>query len=147
MGFIDSFKKLEKLCSELYDTNHGVSTYIDEMTNTPKGSLCVPGWDDDLKLLKHYRWMRNKIAHEPDCTEENMCAPKDEKWLDDFYSRIMTSNDPLALYHKAKHPKKVKSPKKEDPEKPNFMAVFFSILLFLFAIGLFLTFIILLFFK
>ena len=30
-----------------------------------------------------------------------MCEPGDEKWLEDFYSRIMKQSDPLALYHKA----------------------------------------------
>ena len=45
--------------------------------------------------------LRNKIVHEPDCTEKNMCEPGDEKWLEDFYSRIMKQSDPLALYHKA----------------------------------------------
>ena len=31
MKFIDSYKRLEKLCSEVYGDNHGVSAYIEEM--------------------------------------------------------------------------------------------------------------------
>ena len=57
MSFIDSYKRLEKLCSEIYNDNHGVSSYIDEMINTPIGARYVPGWDEDLKQLKHYRCM------------------------------------------------------------------------------------------
>ena len=34
MNFIDSYKKLEKLCNEMYGDKHGVSLYIDEMINT-----------------------------------------------------------------------------------------------------------------
>lgn len=83
-----------------------ISAYIDEMINTPRGSYLVSGWDDDLKQLKHYRWIRNQIAHEPDCTEQNMCEPSGTVWLDDFYSRIMNQTDPLALYSKATKPRR-----------------------------------------
>lgn len=103
MSFIDLYKRLERICNDMYGDKHGISTYIDEMTNNPSGSRYVRGWDEDLKQLKHCRWIRNKIVHEPGYTEENMCAPDDIQWLNDFYSRIMTANDPLALYHKAKN--------------------------------------------
>ena len=103
MSFIDSYKRLEKLCSEIYNDNHGVSSYIDEMVNTPIGARYVPGWDEDLKQLKHYRWVRNQIVHDPGCTEENMCEYGDVQWLDNFRSRIMSANDPLAQYRKARN--------------------------------------------
>ena len=111
MSFIDSYKRLEKLCSEMYDDNHGVSSYIDEMINNPIGSRYVCGWDEDLKHLKHYRWVRNQIVHEPDCSEENMCEYGDSEWLNDFHSRIMSGNDPLALYRKARNPRVAQKPK------------------------------------
>ncbi len=101
MSFIDSYKHLEKLCGEVLNDDRRVSAYIDEMLNKPYGSYLVKGWDDDLKKLKHYRWVRNKIAHEPDCTEQNMCEPNDYRWLDNFYSRIMNGTDPLSLYSQA----------------------------------------------
>lgn len=106
MGFLDSYKSLEKLCSEIYRNNHGISSYIDEMINTPVGINYVKGWNDDLRLLKHYRWVRNKIVHEPDCNEENMCESDDAIWLDNFYSRIISTDDPLALYRKIKNQSK-----------------------------------------
>ena len=111
MSFIDSYKRLEKLCSEMYDDNHGVSSYIDEMINNPIGSRYVCGWDEDLKHLKHYRWVRNQIVHEPDCSEENMCEYGDSEWLNNFHSRIMSGNDPLALYRKARNPRVTQKPK------------------------------------
>ena len=104
MGFIDSYKRLEKLCSEIYNNNRGVSYYIDEMINTPVGARYVPGWNEDLKRLKHYRWVRNRIAHEPECNEGNMCEPGDAEWLNNFHSRIMAVNDPLAQYRKLRNP-------------------------------------------
>lgn len=105
MSFIESYKHLEKLCGEILGDDRRISAYIDEMLNTPRGSYLVPGWDNDLKQLKHYRWVRNQIAHEPNCTESNMCEPGDAKWLDGFYSRIMNQTDPLALYAKAIKPR------------------------------------------
>lgn len=100
MGFIEAYKRLEKLCGEVLDDERCVSAYIDEMLNTSRGSYLVSGWDDDLKNLKHYRWVRNKIVHEPDCTEQNMCEFGDVKWIEGFYNRIMKQSDPLALYRK-----------------------------------------------
>ena len=110
MGFIESYKHLEKLCGEVLNDDRRISAYIDEMINTPRGSYLVKGWDDDLKQLKHYRWVRNQIAHEPDCTEQNMCEPCDTVWLDDFYSRIMNQTDPLAMYRKATAPRPAAKP-------------------------------------
>ena len=108
MGFIESYKHLEKLCGEIMNNDKRISAYIDEMINTPRGSFLIRGWDNDLKRLKHYRWIRNQIAHEPYCTEQNMCGPDDAKWLDDFYSRIMNQTDPLTLYAKTTAPKPTK---------------------------------------
>lgn len=53
MSFIDSYKRLAKLCNEIYGDIHGVKAYIEEMNNTPLGAHYVPGWDEDLKNLKH----------------------------------------------------------------------------------------------
>lgn len=118
MGFIDSYKRLEKLCSEIYDDNHGVSSYIDEMINTPIGSRYVRGWDDDLKQLKHYRWVRNQIVHEPGCTEENMCEFGDAEWLEQFRSCIMSATDPLAIYRKARNPQPIQKAKQTYTPEP-----------------------------
>lgn len=101
MGFINSYKHLEKLCGEVFGDDRRISAYIDKMQKISDGSYCVSTWNEDLKRLKHYRWLRNQISHEPNCTEENMCSPKDELWLNDFYSRIITQRDPLTLYQKA----------------------------------------------
>lgn len=105
MGFIDSYKHLEKLCGEVLNDDRRLSAYIDEMLSTPRGSDLVAGWDDDLKQLKHYRWIRNKIVHEPNCCEENMCELSDALWLDKFYLRIMNQKDPLSLYARATKPR------------------------------------------
>ena len=98
MGFIDSYKHLEKLCGEVLNNDRRLSAYIDEMENTPNGFRYIPSWNEDLKKLKHYRRVRNQISHESNCNESNMCEPQDELWLDNFYERIMNQTDPLAQY-------------------------------------------------
>lgn len=119
MGFIDSYKRLEKLCGELLDDDRRVSAYIDAMLSTPRGSYYVDSWDEDLKILKHYRWVRNKISHEPGCTEQNMSEPEDAKWIDEFYSRILNQTDPLSLYRIATRPKSaIKYTQKPAQSKP-----------------------------
>lgn len=75
-----------------------------------RGSYLVDGWDNDLKQLKHYRWVRNQISHEPNCTGENMCESGDTAWLNNFYARIMNQTDPLTLYAKATKPRPVQKP-------------------------------------
>ena len=110
MSFIESYKHLDKICGEMFETQYGVSAYIEEMLNNPHGSFLVIGWENDLKQLKHYRWIRNQIVHKPDCYEETMCEAGDDEWLDDFYSRIMNQIDPPTLYAKATAPKPTKKP-------------------------------------
>ena len=96
MHFQEAYKRLEKLCDEIMRAPKcGVTAYIKEMEAT-SGGRSVIGWDEDLKMLKHCRWVRNQIFHEPGCTEENTCEPGDAAWVERFRERIMTGDDPLA---------------------------------------------------
>ena len=109
MGFMEAYKRLERLCRDSLQDDRGVSAYIDEMLKTPRGATVVDTWNADLKQLKHYRHLRNQIAHDPAYTED-MCSAADEKWLKAFYKRIVEGKDPLTLYRKAgKVAKKQKS--------------------------------------
>ena len=98
---MNSYKHLEKLCGEIMRDERRVSAYIDEMTCTPFGPSLVAGWNNDLKKLKHYRHIRNLIAHEPDCSEDSLCVPSDAVWIENFCTRILNLSDPLSLYRRA----------------------------------------------
>ncbi|MBR2047869.1 MAG: hypothetical protein IJ960_04655 [Oscillospiraceae bacterium] len=100
MGFMQSYKRLDKLCRECYDSDSGVKYYIEYMDSIHAGSRYVHTWQDDYKKLKRYRFIRNQISHDPDCNEDNLCVPEDAEWLDDFYQRIIDGTDPLTLYRK-----------------------------------------------
>ena len=69
--FMSSYKHLEKMCGDILQDDRRISAYIDEMTKIASGSSAVHGWNEDLKKLKHYRWVRNQIVHDPDYEEED----------------------------------------------------------------------------
>ena len=112
MSFMESYKRLDKICKEMYEVDKGVTAYIDDMEEKLSGSRYVYNWQDDLKMLKHYRWLRNQIAHEIDVNEDDSCTKDDIEWINGFYDRIMKQEDPLALYRKATQEFAVKQ---EDP--------------------------------
>ena len=118
MEFMNAYKHLEKLCGDLLNDERRISAYIDEMAKISDGTSKVYNWDNDLKKLKHYRWIRNQIVHEPDCQEENMCHPDDVAWLNNFYSRIMNQTDPLALYLKSSKVNPLTKTQKESNYSP-----------------------------
>ena len=116
MRFFQAYKRLDNLCR---DTNGvGINGYIEDMKNRPNGEYKVTGWKDDYFQLKHYRYLRNRIAHENNAEEVDLCTEKDAAWLDAFYQRILTQTDPLALYFQATKPKAKPIPKPTAPPKP-----------------------------
>ena len=108
MGFMNLYKKLDNLCRDM--NGIGITGYIEDMEHKQNGAHHVPEWKDDYYQLKHYRYIRNQIAHENYADEENMCSDKDEIWIENFYHRIMTQSDPLALYYKVTNPRPASKP-------------------------------------
>ena len=79
----------------------GISGYIADMEQLTNGRLFVAGWEEDYRLLKHYRHIRNRIAHDVDATEDALCTAEDAAWIEEFYGHILNQTDPLAVYCKA----------------------------------------------
>ena len=101
MKFLEAFKRLEAVCNDLFSCQSGVSEYIAHMEQAEvRGKASVPDWNDDFKRLKHLRWVRNQIAHSPDT--EQLSKSEDLSELQDFYERVLSQKDPLALLEKAK---------------------------------------------
>ena len=98
--FFEAYKRLDKLCSEMYSCQNGVSEYIAQMERlTYKGQYRVSSWNNDYKMIKHVRWVRNQIAH--DSGTFQISEPDDLGFVQDFRSRIFSGNDPLTLLRKA----------------------------------------------
>ncbi len=94
--FIEGYKKLNRLCGEIYHSSDGVNDYLKEMEQKSHGASLIDGWNDDYKVLKHLRHVRNQIAHE-DTEANTFCTDEDMKKLKDFFRRIDGGKDPLAL--------------------------------------------------
>lgn len=96
--FFEEYKRLDKLCGEIFSCRNGVSEYITQMECTSQGHYKVSSWDNDYKALKHIRWVRNQIAH--DTTGNIICKESDLLFVIDFYSRIINGEDPFAQLRK-----------------------------------------------
>ena len=79
MGFLNSYKRLDNLCRDM--NGIGVTGYIKDMECFAKGTYFVPGWKEDYFQLKQYRHIRNRIAHENDINENDLCSAEDAAWL------------------------------------------------------------------
>lgn len=113
--FLESFKHLDRLCGDMFSCQNGVSEYISQMEQAPfSAKISIPNWASDYQLLKHLRWINNRIKHDntdSDCTEADL----DD--LDDFYHLIMDRKDPLALLAQSefKSNRQAIKPDKTDP--------------------------------
>lgn len=96
MMFQEEYKSLDKLCKECYSSTDGVSEYIRQMETQPYSvRKFIVSWEDDYRTLKHVRWIRNQLAHEPNTLNSEICKKEDLDFVKKFYDRIMDSTDPL----------------------------------------------------
>lgn len=116
--FFDAYKRLNKLCNEMYDTNAGVTAYIDDMLSKDSmGTRIVPGWRETLATLKKLRWVRNQLAHEANVSmDEDFCDRNQVIWLENFREQIMATEDPIAQYRR--YFEKQTSVKRKGSSKP-----------------------------
>lgn len=94
--FLEEYKRLDELCKQVLDSDKGVTEYISEMEKDDSREM-IPMWNDDYKMLKRVRWIRNQLVHSPGSFDENLFAQEDILWLQNFRERIMACNDPFAL--------------------------------------------------
>lgn len=108
-----SFSRLEKLLNDMYGRQEGkgsVTVYIDlmiEKQQTDRDVYDVDDWEEDLRSLKSIRYKRNKIAHESDAMDADMCDEKDILWLEKFRERVMRGTDPLAQLTRMKEQQRI----------------------------------------
>ena len=95
--FMDLYKSVDRFIRDSYSSTEGVSEYIRRMElKKVTGEQYVQSWKDDYYKLKHLRWIRNQLAHEVGYDAE-ICAYEDFRWLREFYARLNSSSDPLAV--------------------------------------------------
>lgn len=82
----------------MLSTLQGVSEYINRMELLfEQGEEFVDEWTINYKMLKHLRWLRNRIVHS---VEETECSLKEIEMITNFYHQILIQQDPLALLYK-----------------------------------------------
>lgn len=97
--FFEEYKRLDKLCSKMFACNNGVTEYITQMENKSSiGYLRIISWESDYKMLKRIRYVRNKIAHEPNWLQ--FSNYEDLLNVRSFYKRILSGQDPLTVLNK-----------------------------------------------
>ena len=95
--FYNEYTRLDDLCRTIYESDKGVSTYIEMMSTVfPRYSAKIPLWHEDLRHLMQLRHIRNTIAHTVDGFDMDLCAEENVRWLKEFYRRILDRSDPLA---------------------------------------------------
>ena len=96
--FFDLFTKVDKLCIDIYQNEHGLADYVEDMRSI---STCtveeIPDWGADLFQLITLRNIRNSLINTPGAFSEEVCTQEQVDWLERFYQRIMDRQDPLAL--------------------------------------------------
>lgn len=101
IDFQEEYKRLDKLCKDCNGSFEGVSEYIRQMENTRHDvKMRIESWENDYKMLKHVRWVRNKLSHEVGTFQSDICMQSDLDFVKDFYNRIMKCVDPLVQARK-----------------------------------------------
>ena len=100
IDFMDLYKRADRFIKDAYSSSEGVSEYIRLMeADFIKGSSKIQGWKRDYDNLKHIRWIRNQLAHDVSFDSE-ICSVNEYEWLEEFYERLFSSEDPLAALKK-----------------------------------------------
>ena len=94
--YFDEYKRLNRVCSDMFGDSNGVSRYISRMEELfETGRKTVPIWESDYRTLNRLRYVRNKIAHDDDSSS---CTESDFNSLEEFYDRLLKGRDALSCY-------------------------------------------------
>lgn len=94
--FFEEYKRLDRLCSDMYSCQDGVRQYLEDMEcQFAVGEKVVPNWMRDYRELRGFRKRRNILAH--NVNEYQVCRNQDVDSIKGFTRRILRRQDPLAL--------------------------------------------------
>ena len=97
---IENYVELEQLIKSTFDSNNGITEYLDRMSdNFDAGKNMIDGWEDTYKILRAIRHKRNAMMH---VGKKSGASPKDVKFLKGLISAIKDKTDPVqSLYEKS----------------------------------------------
>ena len=100
--FFNEYIKLNDLCKQRYhklpkNEIKGVTNYIDDMKATPISiSNTFSDWNHILHKLIHIRHIRNRLAHDINAFNENLCTQEDIAFVASFHKSIVSQTDPIS---------------------------------------------------
>ncbi len=100
--FMEIYKRIDAFCRDTYRADKGVTSYIDEMSRIGGATWGVLGWNETLNKLKNYRHIRNAYTHDVGTSYTDICTQEDVEWLQSFYDKLMSAQDPISLYTQKK---------------------------------------------
>jgi len=107
IDFLEIYKRVDRICADKYGTANGISEYIADMErNMSPGKSVVPSWEQTFRDLKHLRWVRNQMVHEPSFPG---CEEDDLDLIETFYEDVMRARDPLAKLRRRQTQQSVKA--------------------------------------
>lgn len=106
--FLEEYKRLDKLCREIYTADKGVTSYIEDMKNESSPyKKDIPEWHSSLKSLIDIRHKRNILTHEPDTLDMDIVSESEISFVKKFRQSILEQSDPMSKVMKIHNEKKI----------------------------------------
>ena len=93
LDYLDSYKRLDQLCRDMFRSKDGVTEYINQMDRVISRINSKRDWRGFYSRLKYQRRLRNNLVHNTECSE---CTEEDIDEIEYFFELILKQEDPLA---------------------------------------------------
>ena len=97
LDYLDSYKRLDQLCRDMFRSKDGVTEYINQMDRVISRINSKQDWRNFYSRLKYQRRLRNDLVHNTECSE---CTEEDIDEIEYFFDLILKQEDPLACIRK-----------------------------------------------
>ena len=97
LDYLDSYKRLDQLCRDMFRTKDGVTEYINQMDRVISRINSKQEWRNFYSRLKYQRRLRNNLVHNTECSEG---TEEDIDEVECFFELILKQEDPLACIRK-----------------------------------------------
>ena len=97
LDYLDSYKRLDQLCRDMFRSKDGVTEYINQMDRVISRINSKQDWRNFYSRLKYQRRLRNNLVHN---TEFSECTEEDIDEVEYFFELILKQEDPLACIRK-----------------------------------------------
>ena len=93
LDYLESYKRLDQLCRDMFRTKDGVTEYINQMDRVISRINSKQEWRNFYSRLKYQRRLRNNLVHNTECLD---CTEGDIDEIEYFFDLILKQEDPLA---------------------------------------------------